>query len=187
MVALSALFLALFAAPAFGNAVEVIISSKVLNTKDSKTMQEYVLKGNKVRVYSQVAIHAKGYSNRGLRQRVERQLPGSMDGLFERTDADTGLSVRYKPVKFRLQRRSIFCTVGSSPEFEVCHANYAVSASNAVDIPAGTGGEHSVTLQMLPPSNGLKAKMAKTEPKVFHVLTGEPALSRYSFTGMPQN
>ena len=100
------LFLTLVAGPAFGEAVEVVVSSKVLSTKDAKTMQEYVLKGNKVRVYSQVAVHAKGYANRGLRQWLERQLPNAMDGLFERTDGDTGLSVRYKPVKFRLQRRS---------------------------------------------------------------------------------
>lgn len=181
---LAAILMGLVAVTAKADPVEVMLSSKIMQVKDSRTMQSYVLKGNKARVYSKVSIHAKGYSNQGLRQWLERRLPNSVDGFFEREDKDTGLSVRYKPVAFKLKRKEIFCTTGSSPEFEVCHADYAVSNANAVDIPGGEGGEHIVTLQMLPPANDLRVKMAKNAPKNYFVLAGDPKLSKYGFAGM---
>ena len=66
--------------------VEVVLSTKITGVKDSKSLQNYVLKGNKARVYAKVQIHAKGYSNQGLRQWLERRLPRCLaNQAFERT------------------------------------------------------------------------------------------------------
>ncbi len=173
----------LFSVVASADPVEVVLSTTISGVKDAKSLQNYVLKGNKARVYAKVQIHAKGYSNQGLRQWLERRLPGNVDGFFEREDKDSGLSVRYKPVAFKLRKAEIFCTGGSTPEYEVCHADYAVSNANAVDIPSGEGGEHMVTLQMLPPSNDFRVKMAKGATKNYFVLAGDPKLSRFGFAG----
>jgi len=171
-------------AVASADPVEIVLSSKIEKIKDAKSHQNYILKGNKARVYSKVSIHAKGFSNQGLRQWLERKLPNAVDGFFEREDRDSGLAVRYKPVPFKLKRKEIFCTTASSPEYEVCHADYSVSNANAVDIPGGDGGEHVVTLQLLPPANDLRVKMAKASSTNYYVLSGDPKLSKYGFAGM---
>ena len=173
-----------FCLPAMADPTEVILSTKLLAIKDAKTMQAYVLKGNKARIYSKVTLHAKGYSNRGLRNWLETRLPKSIPGFFEREDKDTGLSVRYRPVSFQLRRTNIFCTAASSPEYEVCHADDSVSSANAVDLPAGDGGEHAVNLQILPPEGDLRVKIARATAKSYYVLSGDPKLSKYSFAGM---
>ncbi len=182
-----ALSFLVLATTASADPIEVVLSSKIVSIKDSKTMNQYILKGNKARVYSKVAIHAKGYANRGLRQWLEKRLPRQLAGYYEREDKDTGLSTRYRPVPFQLRRDQVFCTAGNSPEFEVCHADFAVSTANAVDIPSGEGGEHAVTLQMLPPEGDFRVRMAKSQTKSYVVLSGDPKLSKYSFAGMPEN
>jgi len=179
----AALALFLLSTVAHADPVEVVLASSISGVKDSRSLQNYVLKGNKARVYAKVQIHAKGYSNQGLRQWLERRLPTNVDGFFEREDRDSGLSVRYKPVAFKLRKAEIFCTGGATPEYEVCHADYAVSNANAVDIPGGEGGEHVVTLQMLPPANDFRVKMSKGATKNYFVLAGDPKLSRFGFAG----
>ena len=113
MKALLVMFgICMFSMVAMADPVEVVLSTKITGVKDAKSLQNYVLKGNKARVYAKVQIHAKGYSNQGLRQWLERRLPGNVDGFFEREDKDSGLSVRYKPVAFKLRRQEIFCSGG---------------------------------------------------------------------------
>ena len=102
------LIIFILSAAAFADPVEVVLSTKITGVKDAKSLQNYVLKGNKARVYAKVQIHAKGYSNQGLRQWLERRLPGNVDGFFEREDKDSNLSVRYKPVAIKLRKAEIF-------------------------------------------------------------------------------
>jgi hypothetical protein len=173
----------LFAIAAAANPTEVLMTSKILTVKDAKTAQKYVLQGNKARVYAKVSIRATGLANSGLRQWLEKRLPASVLGFFERKDRDNGLTVRYKPVPFVLKKNEIFCTRASTPKNEVCHADFAVSAVNAVDIPSGDNGAHTVMLQLLPPENGIRVKIAKAEGFTYHVLRGDPKLSKFGAAG----
>lgn len=172
---------------AVADPLEVVLSSDILSAVDHKNNTQSVLKGNKVRVRADVKITVKGYTSGSLREWLANYLPKNVRGYFEREDLSNGLVTRYKPLSFALRPSTIRCRRDEQPEFRVCEANYGVSATNMVDVPAGEAHEQAMALQMLPiTSVGFPVRMAKAERRVYRVMTGEPTLSQGKFAGLPQ-
>ncbi len=174
--------------PLSGGPLDVVLSGEILSVKDNKSGEDYVLKGNKVRAQSRVLMQVRGFAGGALREWLEDRLPVKVQGYFEREDKSLGLVTRFKAVTFALDPATVKCQRDEAPEFRFCTAEYALSRSNTVDIPAGEGGEHVIALQMLPPrAVDFPVQMARGTSRAYNVLTGKPTLSMFQFAGLPEH
>jgi len=171
-----------------GGPLEVVLAGEILSLKDSKSGEAYVLKGNKARAQSRVSMQIRGFDGNSLREWLSEHLPAKVQGYFQREDKSLGLVTRFKVVTFALDPASVKCQRDEAPEFRLCTADYALSRSNTVDIPAGESGEHVVALELLPPREvGFSIQMARGSSRSYNVLTGTPTLSMSQFAGLPEH
>lgn len=173
---------------AMSDPLDVVVTTEIISARDSKTNEPYVQTGNKVRVRSHVVVKARGYTSGSLREWLQERLPKSLEGYFEREEVATGLATRFKPITFQLEPESLHCTNDeTSPEFRICRAEYKVSRTNTVDIAAGSGGEHRMSLQMLSPRElAFNLQMERGASIGYSVLTDKPKVSDYRFIGLPE-
>jgi hypothetical protein len=188
LISLFASVSSMAADPFSGGPLDVVLSGEVVSVKDNRTGDAWVLKGNKARAQARVMLAVRGFAGGSLREWLEGRLPLKVQGYFEREDKGAGLVTRFKPVTFALDPATLRCQKDEAPEFRLCTAEYIISRSNTVDVPAGDGGEHVIALQMLPPGQvDFPIQMARGISRPYSVLTGKPTLTMFQFAGLPQH
>lgn len=183
VIILSAL---LFQHQGFAGSRELAMISGIMSIKDSKTMKNFVEKGNDISVLPRVWVKSKSADIKGHRAWLYKTLPSTMKGYLVREDMGTGLKMKYKVLTFYQNRSGLKCYKDQQTKsLETCEVEYLISDKNIANMDAGKSGKHKVWVKMLPSKN-LTFNKNWVKKGSYFVLYTKPRLTQFAQVGLPE-